>query len=166
MKQLEIILRKQDGKWVADTNLPGMPPAPRDEDWRVAVGLLMKTLVRESDTWGKIVHLPKWTVEQKDENVANHKEAYDEAIGISEARCMDVMVRVLLSEQKIHDYISARGLDDSDFMALIRRTLRGQQVARALYSGMINGLSHGVQQLHRQDADAKFKADMFGDDDA
>lgn len=96
----------------------------------------------------------------------NHKEAYDEAMGISEFKCMDVMVRILLSEPKIQDYLSAWGLVDSDFMALFRRTLRGQQVGRALYRGMIDGLSDGVQQLHRQDTDAKFKADIFGDDDA
>jgi len=66
MKQLEIILREEDGVWVADTNLPGAPPAPRDKDWRVAVGLLMQMLVRERRDWEKIVHLPKWTVKQPD----------------------------------------------------------------------------------------------------
>lgn len=65
-KQLEIILYQEDGKWVADTNLPGTPPCPRDEDWRVAVGKLMQMLVAEHKTWGKIVHLPKWTIRDQD----------------------------------------------------------------------------------------------------
>jgi len=65
-RQLEIILYEENGEWVADTNLPGTPPAPRDPDWRVAVGLLMHMLVTERETWGEIAYLPKWTVRQED----------------------------------------------------------------------------------------------------
>lgn len=78
-------------------------------------------------------------------------DARKEAFGVSEGNRMRALIELLRHEPSIGVYLSAMGLSDSDIVAMRDGTLRGGDVSRRLYDGMLEGLEEGLRRLKWDD---------------
>ena len=91
-------------------------------------------------------------------------EAFD---GISERKRMRTLIKLFRNEKTISLYLYKLGMTDADLRAMFSETLRGTDVARHLYLGMLEGLKNGLDRLNQRDAEAvKEVTKWTGDENA
>jgi hypothetical protein len=99
--------------------------------------------------------------------IEDREAAHKRALGISEKKRMEVMVALLRHEPLLMVYLRKCGMNEDDLIAMVKGTLRGGEVARHLYRGMVDGLVEGFKTLNTQDQRAMgLLKDWLEDEDA
>jgi hypothetical protein len=88
-------------------------------------------------------------------------------VHISEKKRMEVIVALLKHEPLLMIYLRDCGMGENDLRSMVEQTLRGGDVARHLYHGMVTGLTEGVRMLNTADQSAvEALSGWLGDEDA
>ena len=95
-------------------------------------------------------------------NAEEREKAYKGAMRICQNDCME-LISSLLKSTFVRQYLIGCGMNSNDRLAVDDKTLRGQDVAKFLYRGMLSGLAEGLERLDEQDNEYKDLIRKFAD---
>jgi len=73
------------------------------------------------------------------------------AKNVSQSKFIEIIEHILRADPAIYQYLNAIGLNKGDAVAIVNKTLRGQDVAYSMYLGLLDGLRQGIEHHAEND---------------
>ena len=89
-----------------------------------------------------------------------------DAKNISGKKYMELIEHILRTDPAIYHFLHSVGLSEGDTVAIVEKTLRGQDVAYSMYAGLLDGLRQGLEhQAEKDKRAAEAISEWLGGDD-